>query len=90
MQGLISWVDSGHPSELNWSVIGLLIYYLTLRMGCGVTVLAIYAFVASLVVLVLSSLLVTMDGCDEDSLAETCKDLNVETGRTLTEVRNRF
>ena len=54
------------------------------------TVLAIYAFVASLVVLVLSSLLVTMDGCDEDSLAETCKDLNVETGGTLTEVHNRF
>ena len=59
-------------------------------MGCGVTVLAIYAFVASLVVLVLSSLLVTMDGCDEDSLAETCKDLNVETGGTLTEVHNRI
>ena len=54
-------------------------------MGCGVTVLAIYAFVASLVVLVLSSLLVTMDGCDE-----TCKDLNVETGGTLTEVHNRI
>ena len=59
-------------------------------MGCGVTVLTIYAFVASLVVLVLSSLLVTMDGCDEDSLAETCKDLNVETGGTLTEVHNRI
>ena len=45
---------------------------------------------ASLVALVLSSLLVTMDGCDEDSLAKTCKDLNVETGGTLTEVHNRI
>ena len=70
--------------------MGLLNFYLNLRMGCGVTVLAIYAFVASLVVLVLSSLLVTMDGCDEDSLAKTCKDLNVETGGTLTEVHNRI
>ena len=59
-------------------------------MGCGVTVLTIYAFVESLGVLVLSSLLVTMDGCDEDSLAETCKDLNVETSGTLTKVHNRF
>ena len=59
-------------------------------MGCGVTVLAIYAFVASLVVLVLGSLLVTMDGCDEDSLAKSCKDLKVETGGTLTEVHNRI
>ena len=59
-------------------------------MGCGVTVLAIYAFVASLVVLVLSSLLVTMDGCDEDSLPKSCKDLKVETGGTLTEVHNRI
>ena len=53
-------------------------------------VLTIYAFVASLVVLVLGSLLVTMDGCDEDSLAKSCKDLKVETGGTLTEVHNRI
>ena len=59
-------------------------------MGCGVVVLTIYAFVASLVVLVLGSLLVTMDGCDEDSLAKSCKDLKVETGGTLTEVHNRI
>ena len=59
-------------------------------MGCGVTVLAVYAFVASLVVLVLGSLLVTMDGCDEDSLAKSCKDLKVETGGTLTEVHNQI
>ena len=58
-------------------------------MGCGVVVLSIYAFVASLVVLVLGSLLVTMDGCDEDSLAKSCKDLKVEMGGTLTEVHNR-
>ena len=38
----------------------------------------------------LGSLLVTMDGCDEDSLAKSCKDLKVETGRTLTEVHNRI
>ena len=58
-------------------------------MGCGVVVLAIYAFVASLVVLVLGSLL-AVDGCDEDSLAKSCKDLKVETGGTLTEVHNRI
>ena len=59
-------------------------------MGCGVTVLTIYALVASLVVLVLGSLLVTMDGCDEDYLAKSCKDLKVESGGTLTEVHNRI
>ena len=57
-------------------------------MGCGVTVLAIYAFVASLVVLVLGSLLITMEGCDEESLVESCKDLKVDGG--LTEVHNKI
>ena len=38
----------------------------------------------------LGSLLLTMDGCDEDSLAKSCKDLKVETGGTLTEVHNRI
>ena len=59
-------------------------------MGCGVTVLTIYALVASLVVLVLGTLLVTMDGCDEDSLAKSCQDLKVESGGSLTEVHNRI
>ena len=53
-------------------------------MGCGVMVLTIYALVASLVVLVLGMLLVTMDGCDEDSLAKSCQDLKVESGGSLT------
>ena len=44
-------------------------------MGCGVTVLAIYEVVVSLAVLVLGSLLISVKGCDEESLVESCKDL---------------
>ena len=51
-------------------------------MGCGVTVLAIYAFVASIAVLVLGSLLISLEGCDEESLVESCKDLKVDGGLT--------
>ena len=57
-------------------------------MGCGVTVLAIYAFVASLAVLVLGSLLISVEGCDEESLVESCKDLKVDGG--LTEVHKKI
>ena len=57
-------------------------------MGCGVTVLAIYAGIASLAVLILGSLLISVKGCDEESLVESCKDLKVDGG--LTEVHNKI
>ena len=59
-------------------------------MGCGVTVLGIYSLVASLVIIVLGTLLVNMDDCDENSLTNGCKDLKVETGGSLTEVHNKI
>ena len=57
-------------------------------MGCGVTVLAVYAGLASLTVLILGSLLISVKDCDEKSLVESCKDLKVDGG--LTEVHNKI
>ena len=58
-------------------------------MSCGVTVLDIYRLVASLVIIILGTLLVTADDCDENSLTHGCKDLKVEAGGSLTEVHNK-
>merc|ERR1712215_537960 len=53
--------------------------------GCGVTVLGIYGLVASLVIIILGTLLVTGDDCDENSLTGS-KDLKVEAGGSVMEV----
>ena len=50
-------------------------------------VLGIYGLVASLVIIILGTLLVTGDDCDEDSLTGS-KDLKVEAGGNLMEVHN--
>ena len=41
-------------------------------------------------IIILGTLLVTMDDCDENSLTNGCKDLKVETGGSLTEVHNKI
>ena len=60
------------------------------EMGCGVTVLGVYSLVASLVIIVLGTLLVNTGYCDEKSVTDGCKDLTVETGGSLTEVHNKI
>ena len=57
-------------------------------MGCGVTVLGVYAGIASLTILILGSLLISGNDCEEKSLVESCKDLQVDGG--LTEVHNKI
>ena len=59
-------------------------------MGCGVTVLGIYGLVASLVIIILGTLQVTGDDCDDNSLTHGSKDLKVGAGSSLTEVRNKI
>ena len=52
-------------------------------------VLGIYGLVASLVIIILGTLLVTGDDCDENSLTGS-KDLKVEAGGSLMEVHNKI
>ena len=57
-------------------------------MNCGLTILGVYAVVCSLTVIILGSLLLSGGDCEERSLMESCKDLQVAGG--VTEVRNKI
>ena len=57
-------------------------------MNCGLTILGVYAGVCSLTIIVLGSLLLSGGDCEEKSLMESCKELQVAGG--VTEVRNKI
>ena len=57
-------------------------------MNCGMTILGVYAGVCSLTIIILGSLLLSGGDCEERSLMESCKDLQVAGG--VTEVRNKI
>ena len=57
-------------------------------MNCGLTILGVYAGVCSLTIIILGSLLLSGGDCEEKSLMESCKELQVAGG--VTEVRNKI
>ena len=59
-------------------------------MGCtGVTVLGVYSFVASLIIIV-TGVMINTNYCGEMLETDDCKDITVGNGGKVTEVHNKM